>query len=261
VVLRKPGKPDYSIPNAYRPISLLNTLGKLLEGVKARRLSFYAEKHGLLPNTQFGGRPGRSTEQALLVLPNALDRALKKRKVVTLIAFDLKGAFNAVNKYSLDARLREKSTPSMVRRWIWSFMEERTANVLQLEPSGQLVRHDGGASAYIDDYFPWRAGPTAASDLRKLHEDDLPRIEEWARQNGAEFAAEKTELIHFTRKKREQLTGSITMNGKTKEPQPEIKLLGVIFDQELKWKQHVQYAINKGTKTSLALHSSSSIRH
>jgi hypothetical protein len=35
VVLRKPGKSDYLIPRAYRPISLLNTLGKLLEAVIA----------------------------------------------------------------------------------------------------------------------------------------------------------------------------------------------------------------------------------
>jgi hypothetical protein len=75
VVLRKPGKPDYSLPGAYRPISLLNTLGKLLEAVMARRLSFFAEKYGLLPDTQFGGRPGRTTEQALLVLANAIDPA------------------------------------------------------------------------------------------------------------------------------------------------------------------------------------------
>lgn len=40
VVLRKPGKPDYSVPGAYRPISLLNTLGKLLEAVMARRLTY-----------------------------------------------------------------------------------------------------------------------------------------------------------------------------------------------------------------------------
>lgn len=39
IVLRKPGKPDYSLPGAYHPFSLLNTLGKLLEAVMAQRLS------------------------------------------------------------------------------------------------------------------------------------------------------------------------------------------------------------------------------
>jgi hypothetical protein len=39
---------DYS---AYRPICLLNTLGKLLEVVMARRLAYYAETHKLLLDT------------------------------------------------------------------------------------------------------------------------------------------------------------------------------------------------------------------
>lgn len=60
VVLRKPGKSDYTAPAAYRPISLLNTLGRLLEAVVARRLSSYTEKYELLPDTQFGGGPGPS---------------------------------------------------------------------------------------------------------------------------------------------------------------------------------------------------------
>jgi hypothetical protein len=51
MVLLKPGKREYPVPEAYRPISLLNTLGKLLEAVIARRLSYLAEKHGLLPDT------------------------------------------------------------------------------------------------------------------------------------------------------------------------------------------------------------------
>ncbi|KAI2867955.1 hypothetical protein CBS115988_10984 [Aspergillus niger] len=115
VVLRKPGKSDYSIPGAYRPISLLNTLGKLLEAVMARRLSYLAEHYGLLPDTQFGGRPGRTTEQALLVLTNAIDRAWYGQRVVTLVAFDLKGAFNGVNKTSLDIRLQAKGIP---KNWV-----------------------------------------------------------------------------------------------------------------------------------------------
>ncbi|KAG2000769.1 hypothetical protein GB937_010855, partial [Aspergillus fischeri] len=31
VVIRKPGKPDYTTPKAYRPIALLSTIGKALE--------------------------------------------------------------------------------------------------------------------------------------------------------------------------------------------------------------------------------------
>jgi hypothetical protein len=75
VVLRKPGKPGYTVPGAYRPNSLLNTLGKILEAVLARRLLYWAETHRLLPETQFGGRLGRKTEQAILVLTNTVRRA------------------------------------------------------------------------------------------------------------------------------------------------------------------------------------------
>ena len=129
VVLRKPGKADYTVPSSYRPISLLNTLGKLLEAVVARRLSYYAEKYKLLPDTQFGGRPGRTTEQALLILANPIDQAWLRNSAVTLKAFDLKGAFNGVNKFSLDARLRERGIPTCAREWIRSFMQDRMANI------------------------------------------------------------------------------------------------------------------------------------
>ena len=97
-MLRKPRKSDYTLAAAYRPLLLLNTLGKVLEAIMARRLSYWAEKHKPLPDTQFGGRSGRSTKQALLVLANAIDQAWLRDKVVTLVAFDPKGAFNGVNK-------------------------------------------------------------------------------------------------------------------------------------------------------------------
>ncbi|KAI2734534.1 hypothetical protein DTO013E5_9920 [Penicillium roqueforti] len=283
VVLQKPKKPDYSVPGAYRPISLLNTLGKLLEAVMARRLSYLAEKHGLLPDTQFGGRPGRTTEQALLVLSNAIDRAWYKHKVVTLVAFDLKGAFNGVNKVSLDACLRARRIPTVARKWIASFMSDRHASigfddfrteVTPLANAGlaqgsplspilfaffnsdlvdQPVTFHGGASAFIDDYFRWRVGRSAEDNLAKIQSEDSPRIKAWARQTGSCFAAEKTELIHITRKRSQQLQGQVVMNGKTVEASPTAKLLGVVFDQELRWKEHVQQAIKRAIKVSIAL--------
>lgn len=79
--------------------------GKLLKALMARRLSYWEEKYKLFPVTQFGGRPGRNTEQALLMLSNAVDRAWVRHRVITLVPSDLKGALNIVNKITLDTRL------------------------------------------------------------------------------------------------------------------------------------------------------------
>jgi hypothetical protein len=95
----------------------------------AKRLSYYAERHSLLPDAQYSGRPGRNTEQALLVLANAINRAWLKQKVIILVAFNLKEAFNGVNNRSLDARLKAKEIPTIVRNWIRSFIENRLANI------------------------------------------------------------------------------------------------------------------------------------
>lgn len=67
----------------------------------------------------------------------------------------------------------------------------------------QQIDFRGGASAYIDDYFRWRVGRTAQENIKKIQGEDIPRIEAWARRTGSRFAAEKTELIHLTRNKRE----------------------------------------------------------
>jgi hypothetical protein len=230
----------------------------------AKRLSYYAEAYGLLPNTQFGGRPGRNPEQALLVLRNAINQAWLASKVITLVAFDLKGAFNGVSSNILDLQLKAKGIPTKLRTWIASFMEGRSASIsfddfestrALLENAGlaqgsplspilfiffnsnlvnQQVDYHGGTSAFIDDYFRWRAGKSAEENLRKLQEEDIPRIEQWAKQTGSCFAAEKTKLIHFTRKKSEQTKGRLVIQGATIEPSATAKLLGVVCDQELR---------------------------
>ena len=217
------------------------------------------------------------------MLANAIDRAWYRLKVVTLVAFDLKGAFNRVNKTSLDIRLQSKGIPSVARRWITSFMSGRQASigfddyqteVVPLDNAGlaqgsplspilfaffncdlvdQPVDFHGGASAFIDDYFRWRVGWSAAENLAKIQSEDIPRIEAWAQRTGSCFAAEKTELIHITQKRKEQSQGQLIMNGNVIKPSTTAKLLGVIFDHELRWKEHVQQAVKRATKVNIAL--------
>ena len=57
IILPKANKPDYSVPKAYRVISLLNYLRKALEKIYAIRLGYLANSSlGLLHHTQLGGR-------------------------------------------------------------------------------------------------------------------------------------------------------------------------------------------------------------
>jgi hypothetical protein len=58
----------YRNSNAYRPISLLPTLGKVMESILAERLSYLVEEHDLLPKHHYGARKQRSTVQATLLV-------------------------------------------------------------------------------------------------------------------------------------------------------------------------------------------------
>ena len=68
IILSKSNKPDYTIPKAYRVISLLNCLGKVLEKLFASRLAFLANMGNLLNNTQLRDRKQCSAVNTTLLL-------------------------------------------------------------------------------------------------------------------------------------------------------------------------------------------------
>ena len=67
-ILKKPSKPDHSIPKAYRVITLLSCLGKVIERIIAKRLSYLAKTTSLLHNSQIGGRLKKLAIDAALLL-------------------------------------------------------------------------------------------------------------------------------------------------------------------------------------------------
>ncbi|RKK09806.1 hypothetical protein BFJ67_g18207, partial [Fusarium oxysporum f. sp. cepae] len=129
IPLKKPNKGDYKIAKAWRPISLLSTLGKILESVVADRISHAAETYGLLPTNHFGARKRRSAEQALLLFQEQVYKAWRNRKVVSLVSFDVKGAYNGVFKDRLLQRLEARGIPKGLIRWIDAFCSYRTATI------------------------------------------------------------------------------------------------------------------------------------
>ena len=74
-VILKPKRADYSLAKNFRPISLLECLGKLLEKVMAKIIYGDMTKHSLVPTTQFGGRNASSTLDARLTLLHDIQAA------------------------------------------------------------------------------------------------------------------------------------------------------------------------------------------
>ncbi|KAM4061515.1 reverse transcriptase (RNA-dependent DNA polymerase) [Hirsutella rhossiliensis] len=130
IPLRKPDKGDYTLAKAWRPISLLSTLGKILEAVVAERISYAVEAQGLLPANHFGARKRRSADQALVLLQERIYKAWRTGRVLSLISFDVKGAYNGVCKERMLERMKARGIPSRLVNWIDAFCSGRTASVV-----------------------------------------------------------------------------------------------------------------------------------
>ena len=118
VVLRKPGKPNYELPKAHRPIALISTMAKILTAIVAENLSRVVEQHQLLPKTHFGGRPGRSTADAVHYLVDKVCTAWRSNRVVSVLFLDVEGAFpNAVTS-RLVHNLKRRRIPSAIVRFV-----------------------------------------------------------------------------------------------------------------------------------------------
>jgi hypothetical protein len=130
VPLKKPNKDDYTRAKAWRPVSLLSTLGKLIQAVIAERISFAVETYGLLPANHFGARKQGSAEQALLLLQERIYTAWQGRRVVSQVSFDVKGAYNGVYKDRLLQRLTARGIPLQAVNWVYAFCSGRTATIV-----------------------------------------------------------------------------------------------------------------------------------
>jgi hypothetical protein len=250
IPLKKPNKDDYTLAKAWRPILLLSMLGKLLEAVVAERISFAVETYSLLPANHFGARKQRSAEQALLLLQGRIYTAWRNKRVVSLVSFDAKGAYNGVYKDRLLQRLQARGIPSDLVNWIDAFCSRCTATIVvnvqasdvrALEQAGlpqgsplspilflffnadlvqQRIDLNGGAIAFVNDYTAWIVGKTAAENMDRL-QSIVQRATEWESRSGASFEGDKTAFIHFTRNSTRQPADElITVKGEEMRPTP-----------------------------------------
>ena len=281
VALRKPGKDDYTQPKAYRPIALLNTLGKALEAIIANRLAYLADVHQLLPSRHTGGRKLASTEHALHFLLQRIYQAWSEGKVASLLLLDVSGAYDNVSRQRLLHNLRKRRVSDSIVRWTDSFLCNRST-ILKLQeytapsapiqtgiPQGSPVSpilylfynadlieacgtEDTEAVGYIDDVSILAIGPSTprnCKNLKAIHR----KAEEWARKHGSQFAPAKYELVHFTRDPKANSTHALRLPHTTVKASPSCRYLGVHMDTRLRWDYHREKMEAAATKRLSAL--------
>jgi len=101
VVIRKPGKDDYTKLKAYRSISLLSCMGKVIEKVVAELLAEQAERRGLLSNRQFGSRKRGSAIDMAAIMVDRVHAAWREGSLAGVLLMDIKAAFLTVGRGKL----------------------------------------------------------------------------------------------------------------------------------------------------------------
>src|SRR5260370_20107927 len=128
VTQQKP-KRDYSLPQSYRLIQLLEVLGKVLECIQAWRLSYIAAKHNLFPSSQFGGIPSRSAEDALVCTVHDIETAWNHKHKASILTFNIMGFFNTIPYAHLLETLQSYHLPLPITRWVYSFLKDHWASI------------------------------------------------------------------------------------------------------------------------------------
>ena len=144
VALRKPNKPDYSKPRAYRLITLLECMGKLLEKIVAHRLTYMIGRYKLIAGAQCGGRANHATTDALLSFVHDLQTAWNHGKVTSALTFDIKGYFDFVNHNRLIAEMQKRQIPLEYLRWTKSFLSQRKAAICVDGARGEMSNVENG---------------------------------------------------------------------------------------------------------------------
>jgi hypothetical protein len=75
----------------------------------------------------------------------------------------------------------------------------------------------------------------------------------WEKRSGATFEEEKTAFVHFTRTESRANEAPLIVKDQAIKPSKSIKLLGVIFDAQLRFRKQVQRTVSTGMQATLAL--------
>ncbi|CAD7076711.1 unnamed protein product [Hermetia illucens] len=125
VLLPKPGKQPGNLAS-YRPICLLDTMGKMMERVIYNRLLPIVEASNGLSERQFGFRRAHSTVDAIGMVVNLAKGVLISGGCCAVVALDAKNAFNSANWNRIKRALADIGVPGYLANLVENYLSERT---------------------------------------------------------------------------------------------------------------------------------------
>lgn len=274
VYFTKPGK-DPALPDSYRPICLLPTLGKLLEKLINQRLIHHLEVNNKLHNQQFGFREGLSTESAIKYLLKEIENNKRNNLHSIFISLDIKGAFDSIHWTDIIKRLTDLKCPDQLINLINSYLSNRTVSfndglttnetqIFKGCPQGSCLgpllwlviadiflqdnsNHNNITPiAFVDDFGLIISGKIRKS-VEQTANNALNLFSDYCKQYNLKISYGKCNFINFynTFKNRQPI---LRLNGEPVKPIKHLKYLGLILDQNINWCEHINYLRNKSIK-------------
>ena len=271
IAIKKPGKPT-TLPSSYRPISLLSSLSKVFERVILARLNAHMNMNRIIPHQQHGFRSGYSTITQLHNLKCHIKQSLENRLSTGLILMDIEKAFDRVWHNGLIYKLIRTNTPQYIIRIIYSFLQNRTFEVVvESKTSSQLpvkyglpqgavlsptlynvythdlpIPEDCKIALFADDTAFYTSSRYAKTIIRSL-EKTAKKLYRYFTKWKIVINQDKTQAIFFTNRRTKQLPQR-KFKFDTSEIEWEttaVKYLGIYFDKRITFKKHIDYVIKK----------------
>ena len=269
-LLKKSGL-DKEVLKNYRPVSNLSFISKVLEKIVAKRLDDHMLDNNLYSSVQSAYRERHSTETALLKVQSDILTALDSGSGAVLLMLDLSAAFDTIDHDILLSRLNSLyGISGDALDWFKSYLSNRVQRVIIGDtvseckslnfgvPQGSVLGPKiycmytkpisdiiAGHYCYADDtqlYIAIEHSANLHSELLRM-ERCVADIRNWMRHNMLKLNDDKTELIVFASRYNQHLysDASMMIGNTTVVCEPQVKNLGVIFDQVMSMRQHVNY--------------------
>ncbi|CAL1269134.1 unnamed protein product [Larinioides sclopetarius] len=142
VLFHKKGKPKTET-KSYRPVSLLPTLGKILEKLLLGRLNFHLRTNNLQAPNQYGFTANKSSEEAIVDFMDEIETARSTNQHALAISLDIKGAFDHLEYNSIKTSLNNINFPSNTKETLIDLLSGRQVILNTPQGPATLPQHRG----------------------------------------------------------------------------------------------------------------------